>query len=142
MVLIASQPGARGPANITVVGGYIYWTNELSNTISRANLDGSDVNENFITGANTPDAIAVVGRHIYWTNIAPHVFSVGRANLDGTHVNQRFVKRLDAQAMAAKGGFIYGVSFDYIWRMRLNGRDLNRHFIRVTIAGDDGIAVT
>ena len=67
---------------------FVYWAN-TANTIARANLDGSGVNENFIR-AYHPWGVAVNGQHIYWGNgdtSAAH--QVGRANLDGSGVNQR-----------------------------------------------------
>ena len=39
--------------------GHLYWTNINGNTIGRANLDGTSVNQNFITGAHTPLGVAV-----------------------------------------------------------------------------------
>ena len=66
-------------------GTYLYWTNygDLSGgtTIGRANLDGTDVNGSFITGASTPAGITVSGSYIYWVNTG---MSIARANIDGT----------------------------------------------------------
>jgi virginiamycin B lyase len=61
---------------------YVYWTNYNGDSSGRANLDGSDVNQSFITGATTPTAVAVHGKHIYWANLT----TIGRANLDGSDV--------------------------------------------------------
>jgi hypothetical protein len=36
-----------------------YWTNDGNNTIGEANLDGSDANQSFITGADQPFGLAV-----------------------------------------------------------------------------------
>jgi virginiamycin B lyase len=45
---------------VAVDSGHIYWTNsEVTGTIGRADLDGQNVNQNFITGAVTPDGVAV-----------------------------------------------------------------------------------
>ena len=38
---------------MAVDGQHIYWTN-ADGTIGRANLDGSGVNQSFITGASDP----------------------------------------------------------------------------------------
>ena len=59
-------------------------------TIGRANLDGSNPNEDFITGANLPTQVAVDGADIYWTS-SSGPGSIGRANLGGTGVNQSFI---------------------------------------------------
>src|SRR6516225_445369 len=65
----------------------ILWSGTSSNNIGGANLDGTGVNENFITGANMPFGIAVEGNYIYWANGG----SIARANLNGTGVNLNFI---------------------------------------------------
>jgi HYDIN/CFA65/VesB-like, Ig-like domain len=50
---------ADGPAEVAVDGRRIYWTNSGGGTIGEANLDGTGVNQSFITGANTPEGPAV-----------------------------------------------------------------------------------
>jgi len=47
---------------------YVYWSNFGGNTIGRANLDGTGVNQSFITGANHPVGISADDTHIYWAN--------------------------------------------------------------------------
>jgi hypothetical protein len=44
---------------VTVDGTHIYWANASPSEIGRANLDGSGVNESFITGASSPLGVAV-----------------------------------------------------------------------------------
>ena len=47
---------------------FVYWTNSDPGTIGRANLDGTGVNQSFITGAGASAAgVAVDGAHVYWT---------------------------------------------------------------------------
>jgi virginiamycin B lyase len=74
---------------VTVSSRHIYWTNEHGGAIGRANLNGTDVNQRFITGASSPTALAVSSHYIYWTN--PFSQSIGRANLNGSDVCQRFI---------------------------------------------------
>jgi len=74
---------------VAVDGGHIYWANLFSDTIGRANLDGTGVNQSFITGASTPVGVAVDGQHVYWGNQGPR--TIGRANLDGSGVNQSLI---------------------------------------------------
>ena len=62
---------------------YVYWTNNDTGAIGRANLDGTDANQSFITGANHPYGLAVDGAHLYWTNDFGNG-TIGRADLDGT----------------------------------------------------------
>ena len=76
-------------------------------TIGGANLDGTGVNQNFITGANTPAGVAVDGQHIYWTNNGMPD-TIGGANLDGTGVNQSFITGASSPAgVAVDGQHIY-----------------------------------
>jgi hypothetical protein len=47
----------------------IYWTNNFTGTIGRANRNGTGVNPNFITGAPNLIAVTLHGDYIYWTNV-------------------------------------------------------------------------
>lgn len=38
---------------------YVYWTNMDGNTTGQANLDGSGINQSWITGCNSPYGVAV-----------------------------------------------------------------------------------
>ena len=60
---------------------FVYWANNLGTTIGRANLDGSNANQSFITGASSPVGVAVDDAHIYWVNGGTD--TIGRADLDG-----------------------------------------------------------
>ena len=85
---------------------FVYWTTGSSGTIGRANLDGTGVNQSFITGVGTsPDGVAVDGAHVYWTNFDTD--AIGRANLDGTGVNQSFIAGANCGSSP-----IYGVAVD------------------------------
>ena len=58
--------GASDPEGIAVDSSHIYWSNSGDfgdvvpnpNTIGRANLDGTGVDQTFITGASTPEGLA------------------------------------------------------------------------------------
>ena len=84
---------------MAVDGQHVYWANTDSDTIGRANLDGSGVDQSFITGANNPRGLGVDGEHLYWANFGPlnpnpsigGVDTIGRANLDGSGVDQTFI---------------------------------------------------
>jgi hypothetical protein len=54
--------------------------------IGRADIDGGNANQSFITGATDPLRIAVDAGHIYWADYGPD--TIGRADLDGQNVNQ------------------------------------------------------
>ena len=73
---------------------FVYWASASTNSIGRANLDGTGVNPSFITGANGPTGLAVDAAHVYWANTgaAPAFDSrIGRANIDGTGADQDFI---------------------------------------------------
>jgi virginiamycin B lyase len=70
---------------------HVYWTNLDADTIGRANLDGTGVNQSFITGASDPAGVAVDATHVYWSNAGTDTGTIGRANLDGTGANQSFI---------------------------------------------------
>jgi hypothetical protein len=59
--------------------------------IGRANLDGTGVNNNFITPAGGPAAVAIDNTFIYWTDEGSGIHTLGRANLNGTGVNDNFI---------------------------------------------------
>jgi virginiamycin B lyase len=73
---------------VAVTSRYIYWASD-NNTIGRVNLNGTGVNQPFITGASGPVGVAVNSKYVYWANNATG--TIGRANLNGTGVNQRFL---------------------------------------------------
>ena len=75
--------------NIAVSNRHLYWANLSGNTIGRANVDGTGVNQSFITGATAPYGVAVDSNYVYWSNV--NAGTIGRANLDGTGVNQNFI---------------------------------------------------
>src|SRR5262245_3749304 len=97
-LLVASSASATG----------IYWASE---SIDRANLDGTGVNENFITGTAGPTGIAVDGNYIYWAN--RNTDAIGRAYLDGTDVNQNFITDAgpDIRSIAVDATNIYWVDY-------------------------------
>ena len=79
--------------SVSEAGAYVYWTNHgpfiggTGTTVGRGNLDGSGVNESFITGASQLGGMVVDASHIYWGNGT----SIGRANLDGSDANPHFI---------------------------------------------------
>src|SRR5437764_7017721 len=83
---------ASGPAGVTVDGSHIYWANSQTNSIGRANLDGSSPSPQFIPHATTasagPTNVAVDSAHVYWTDGTRYI---GRAKLDGTSPQPHFI---------------------------------------------------
>ena len=107
---------------------HIYWTSRGSrtNTIGRANLDGSDVRRSFITGANDPAGVAVDQHHVYWANYD----GIGRADLDGTDIDESFIiTGAYVAAVAVDAHHIYWAGVDAIGRADLDGGGVDPDFI-------------
>jgi uncharacterized protein YjbI with pentapeptide repeats len=142
---MASSPiaSAQGTAD-----GLIYWANASGNTIGRANLSGTDVNENFIKGANGPSDVMVEGQYLYWANATGCTESgscpgtIGRANLSGTSVNQSFISANTPYGLASNGQYLYwtNTGSNTIGRANLSGTDVNQDFI-TGLDQPDGVVV-
>jgi len=162
--------GATSPCGVAVDAQHIYWTNggaalvdapnsyaprnlpavTNGSTIGRANLDGSGVDQRFITGASNPCGVAVDATHIFWANPATiwagnAAGTIGRANLDGSGVSQRFVPAAgQACGVAVDEAHVYwsaaGPAGYGIGRANLNGTAANAAWIP-GIPGPCGVAV-
>jgi hypothetical protein len=71
-------------------GNFVYWTEGTPNSaIGRAKINGTGLNNNFITGLNSPVGVATDSKFVYWADEGAN--TIGRANLDGSGVNQNFI---------------------------------------------------
>jgi hypothetical protein len=131
---------------------YVYWTtpfncgcnnaNPFTGNIGRANLDGTGVNQSFITGLFHPGRVAVDARHIYWTDASTD--RIGRANLDGSGVDPNFIRPVGfASGLAVDADHIYWGNdlADAIGRANLDGTGVNPSFISGLIGFPFGLAV-
>jgi hypothetical protein len=121
---------------VAVDGAHIYWTNPfpVANTIGRANLDGSGVDQSFIGGVSGPADVAVDGAHVYWTNLneQTNTGTIGRANLVGTGVDNDFIPGLSGPVgIAVDGAHIYWTATrsGTIGRANLDGTGVDESFI-------------
>jgi streptogramin lyase len=123
-------------ASITLIGTgaarrHVYWTNSTyPGTIGRADSDGQNANQSFITGVSIPIGIAVNSTHIYWANF--NTSSIGRADRDGQNVNQSFITGgANSSGVAIDGSHIYwaNVNSGTIGRADLDGQNVNQNFI-------------
>lgn len=108
---------------------FVYWTDTGTNTIARADLDGTAASESFIGGAQTPEGIAVDSQYIYWANADG---TIGRANLDGSDANQSFIAGAHTpDGIAVNGQYIYwgNESTNTIGRANINGTGVDQSFI-------------
>ena len=133
---------ALAPRGGAAAGGYLYWSNAAAvapgnGTIGRARLNGTDLNQKFITGASVAGVVLVFGGYLYWTNLVPAKDgggTIGRARLNGTDVNQKFIKTAQSEGpddVVADSGHIYWANDFNIGRANLNGTDVDQNFIAV-----------
>ncbi len=113
---------------LDVGGGKMYWTDECWDTISRANLDGSQV-EILTRSVTRPVGIAldVGGGKMYWTDRGDTT-KISRANLDGSRVETLVtgVELPHSLALDVGGGKMYWTDYgtDKIRRANLDGRQV------------------
>jgi hypothetical protein len=117
--------GLGTPTAIAVDAGHIYWANTASDSIGRANVDGTAADPNFIPHAadpgRIPSGLAVDGTYLYWTDAERYI---GRATLAGGSVSPHFI---DVGAgsfpigIAVVSGTIYVTSFNQILRVPAAG---------------------
>jgi len=94
-------------SGIAIQGDFIYFTTSSGTGIGRANLDGSNVDLNFMTGLNGLIAfLAADKNNLYWADWAGGSgTTIGRANLDGSGVNQTFISgTVGGFSIAVTGG--------------------------------------
>ena len=112
--LLADQSdgtAATGPRSVTVddVNGHVYWTNNNSGEIWRANLDGSSAAP-VLTGLASPIGIAVdpSGEKLYWLDDTAN--ELWRADFDGSNAAALITTDIitpKALAIDATGGKVY-----------------------------------
>ena len=124
---------------------HIYWVD--GSAIARANLDGSGVDESFISlPGSFISAIAVDSGHVYWVTSTD---VIGRANLDGSWVDPSFLSIKPASGpdaptgLVVHGQFVYWslLSTDMIGRANVDGSGLDPSFITVQVPGCTPTAV-
>ncbi len=122
---------------------YIYWS-DGSSSISRADLNGSNVSPGFITdSADSPAGVAVTGDYVYWSN--PALNSIGRAALDGSGATNNFAYAANPFDVAASRSHLYWV-VNYgrqIGRSNLDGSEASQSFISFPgLSAPYGLAVS
>jgi virginiamycin B lyase len=147
LVQAATFGGGSARSSPVPASGYLFWTNR--NWIGRARLNGTGVNQRFITGAAGAAMLAISSGYLYWANTGGRGGAggdtIGRARLNGTDVNQRFITgaRLPV-GVAAAGGYIYWTNnaTGTIGRAHLNGTGVDQRFIKTAQPnGPDAVVV-
>ena len=143
----ASSPSPAALASVAVDSSHIYWVNQSppsAGTIGRANLDGTGVDQNFITTAD--NCLGPLGCRRRTRLLGePDRGHDRRANLDGTGVNQNFITGIDRiNSVAVDDDHVYWTewSTDSVGRANLDGTGVNPNFITgpwapIDVAVDD-----
>jgi virginiamycin B lyase len=136
------------PNGVAVYGDFVYWTVPDANAIGRAGMNGTGVDQTFITGLQGVQGVAVNSAGIFWTNTGTG--SIGRADLDGQNANQDFITGASpSNLMAADADHLYwtiiGAQFggDSIARADVSGGNLNPGFVSTgdQVNDPEGVAV-
>lgn len=96
------------PSGHWIDGGHIYWANDGTESIGRANLNGSDADPNWIPNlGGTVSGIAVDGSYLYWTVSSTSNY-IGRVPIAGGTPDPTFIHAgPDPQGIAVQSGTIY-----------------------------------
>ena len=125
-------------AAVLLVGGaaraeaYVYWPNASTDTIGRANLDGSGVNNSFVSTAVGACGVAVDSGYVYWAGGTTTGY-VGRASLSTQVAENTFITAHDPLpcGVAVDGSDVYWDNYilGAIGRANLDGSNIQNSFI-------------
>lgn len=122
--------GASSPCGVAVDDEHIYWANSRADSIGRAKLDGSGVNQRFVDAAiGRVCGVAVDDTYVYFASIDG---LVGRAELDNPRENQVLVDGANTPCgVAVDDTHLYwgSANGDTIGRAKLDGSGANHSFI-------------
>jgi hypothetical protein len=113
----------------------VYWADEESNTIARANLNGGGVDQDFL---DIPDlspsyGLASSGAHVFWaTESGAEQGDIGRASVTGAGIDLDFISLASPSfwSTAVAGQHVYWLNEnDAIGRARLDGTQVRESFI-------------
>ena len=137
----------NGISDLAVSGDHIYAASNYVANIGRANLDGTGVDESFITTPDIPLGLAVDADNLYWTSWTTYPQgAIGRADLNGTGVNGEFISGLiNPVDIAVHQGHVYWPWWNEpdtraIGRASIDGSGVEQSFITLTSA-PTGVAI-
>ena len=124
---------------------YMYWVDAGTDTIQRANLDGSNVRDIVTTGLRTPTDIVVdmEGGKMYWIDSGTD--KIQRANLNGSNIEDIVTTGLrtpNGIAIDLRDGKLYWIDSgtDKIQRANLDGSNIE-NIVTTGLRTPKGIAV-
>jgi virginiamycin B lyase len=110
---------------------FVYWASTgAGNSIGRAKINGTGLNNAFIGGLNNVHGVAVDSKFIYWTQGSGATSTIGRANLDGSSPNPNFIPNSGAlnfapaapqAAIAVTASAIYWINSTTVGRANVDG---------------------
>jgi len=114
----------KAPCAIAIDSSHIYWADSYKHKIGRARLDGSNVEDDFISLAagTSPCGLAVDSEYLYWANFGTAM--IGRARLDSSAVDESFISTVPypcAVAVNEAGIYWSSEAEDEIWRTDIGG---------------------
>lgn len=138
--LLAS--GLSFPRDIVANATHLFWVN-ISGSVFRSNLDGSNITTLATTGSNFLQGIAVSDSYLYWSDATAH--SIVRANLDGSGVTTLVGSGLSIPyGLQATSSFLYWADLgtDVIQRANLDGSGVTTLISAFDITNPSGLVVT
>lgn len=122
------------PYGITADSSHVYWTDEGTDEIGRAELNGANVEPSLIPIAGeVPEGMAIDAGHVYWANLVGQ--AIGRAELDGSNPEPHFIQLSAAsfpEGVAVEGSNIYWTAAGHggqIGRSNLAGGEVDEELI-------------
>lgn len=124
---------AGEPQGIAVDAAHIYWANGFAHAISRAGIDGDEVEPSFhfIGSSEVAQGVAVDGSHVYWTTNNPNGY-ISRSELDGSNEIFSFIGGLaELRGIAIDAGHVYwsAEGSQAIGRSNLGLEEVEREFV-------------
>jgi hypothetical protein len=97
-----TSEGVSGCGGIAVDGSHIYWADPFHGAIDRADLNGGNVDYDFVTGLLNPCGVAVGAGSVYWTDFKAG--TIGRVGLEGGEPDRELIRGLWQPCGVAVGG--------------------------------------
>lgn len=128
-LLLATAFAGSSAASAVAAEPQLYWTSS-NDSVGRVEVDGDDLDPDFVTGADDPAGPSVTGSHLYWAERGTD--SVARVALDGRSPELTLVTGAsDLQATAVDPGHVYWNTdrpFYAVGRAELDGSNATQSY--------------